>query len=502
MKDSPQQNPGNIPGIEAGAEQPGISFFLIMLFWTLLIVALAIWNYYQNHRAVLHEAQIAARYSFGKDLTFRRWATAHGGVYVPVTEETPPNPYLSHVPERDIVTPSGRQLTLVNPAYMIRQVHGMTDELFGARGHITSLRPNRPENVADEWETVALQAFERGAVEWSNLAPVAGEAHLRLMRPLPAEAGCLKCHARQGYQVGDIIGGISVSIPWAPYRQALQVSALGLAAGYGSIWLLGLLFIERSRRRLRSHLAIRRQAEHALRLRSKELEERTAELERFTYTVSHDLKSPVVTIKSFLGFLEQDLAAGEVEQIPKDIDHIRLATDKMGQLLDELLELSRIGRRVNPPTAVSFQDLVRDALSLTAGAVADLRVEVQVEAAELTLYGDRSRLVEIWQNLVDNAVKFMGDQESPRLQIGVESAAERPVFFVRDNGIGIDPPFQEKIFGLFERLDTGVKGTGIGLALVKRIVELYEGEIWVESAGPGQGACFRFTLPNAIREPE
>lgn len=491
----------SVPATPA-AEKAGISFFLFMLFWTLLIAALAVWNHYQNHRTVLHEAQSAARYSFGKDLSFRRWATGHGGVYVPVTAETPPNPYLAHVPERDIVTPAGRELTLVNPAYMIRQVHGMTDELFGTRGHITSLRPVRPENAADAWETVALQAFERGVSEWSNRSPLAGEMHLRLMRPLRAEEGCLKCHATQGYRVGDIMGGISVSLPWAPYEQALTHSLKGIATGYGSIWLIGLLFIERSRRRLRQDLARRCQAEAELLQRTRELEERSAELERFTYTVSHDLKSPVVTIKSFLGFLEQDLAAHDVEQIPKDIGYIRSATDKMGQLLDELLELSRIGRHVNPPTPVSFQELVRDALSLTAGAVAERHVDVQVEAVELTLYGDRPRLVEIWQNLIDNAVKFLGEQAEPRLQIGVDTAAANPVFFLRDNGIGIDPAYQEKIFGLFERLDNGVQGTGIGLALVKRIVELYGGEIWVESAGPGQGACFRFTLPAALNKPE
>jgi len=209
-----------------------------------------------------------------------------------------------------------------------------------------------------------------------------------------------------------------------------------------------------------------------------------------------------VTITSFLGFLEQDLLARDVEQTTRDIGYIRSATDKMAQLLDELLELSRIGRHVNPPSRISFQDLVQDALCLTAGAVAERGVDVQVEAVELTLYGDRRRLVEIWQNLIDNAVKFMGGQPSPRLQVGVENAAAGPVFFVRDNGIGIDPAYQEKIFVLFERLDNDVKGTGIGLALVKRIVELYGGKIWVESAGAEQGACFRFTLPAALNAPE
>ncbi len=118
------------------------------------------------------------------------------------------------------------------------------------------------------------------------------------------------------------------------------------------------------------------------------------------------------------------------------------------------------------------------------------------------LFGDRPRLVEIWQNLVENAVKYMGEQPAPRLTIGLERQGEETVFFVCDNGMGIDPRYHDKIFGIFEKLDPKSEGTGIGLAIVKRIVELYQGKIWVESAGLGQGACFRFTLPGAVKESE
>jgi len=127
-------------------------------------------------------------------------------------------------------------------------------------------------------------------------------------------------------------------------------------------------------------------------------------------------------------------------------------------------------------------------------------VTVQVGAHDLTLQGDRLRLAEIWQNLVENACKFMGGQKDPRIEIGVENRDADTVFFVRDNGIGIDPRYQAKIFNLFEKLDPKAEGTGLGLALVKRIVELYHGRIWLESAGIGQGACFYFTLPGAVEK--
>jgi signal transduction histidine kinase len=170
----------------------------------------------------------------------------------------------------------------------------------------------------------------------------------------------------------------------------------------------------------------------------------------------------------------------------------------MSRLLSELLEMSRVGRMVNPPVTVSFRELVQEALDAVAGPLSGRGLEVIVEGEDLTIFGDRPRLVEIWQNLAENAVKFMGGQPAPEIRIGLERQGKETVFFVCDNGIGIEPNYHNKIFAIFEKLDTGTEGTGIGLALVKRIVELYQGKIWVESPGAGQGSCFRFTLPGAI----
>jgi PAS domain S-box-containing protein len=234
-----------------------------------------------------------------------------------------------------------------------------------------------------------------------------------------------------------------------------------------------------------------------------ELKQKNSELERFTYTVSHDLKSPLVTVKTFLGYLEQDLARPNMERVKQDVTYMQNATDKMGQLLDELLNLARVGRKKNPAVRVTFRELAQEAVRLVAGRISTGGVKVQVADAVVTLEGDRPRLMEIWQNLVENACKFMGNQPQPQVGIGVEQRGPETVFFVRDNGAGIDPRYQAKVFGLFEQLNPKGEGTGMGLALVKRIVELYEGRIWVESAGPGRGANFLFTLPGAvILEPE
>ena len=226
-----------------------------------------------------------------------------------------------------------------------------------------------------------------------------------------------------------------------------------------------------------------------------ELEAKNAELERFTYTVSHDLKSPLMTIKGFLGLLEKDVAVGNAERVKKDMEHISSAADKMHRLLDELLELSRIGHVVSPPVAVSLTDLAREAASLVAGQIAERGVAVEIAPEIPVVYGDPMRLLVVLQNLLENAVKYMGDQPVPHIEVRGTQDGNQVVCQVRDNGMGIEPRYHDAVFGLFERLDTTGEGTGIGLALVRRIVEGHGGRIWVESEGQGRGATFSFTLP-------
>ena len=226
-----------------------------------------------------------------------------------------------------------------------------------------------------------------------------------------------------------------------------------------------------------------------------ELERRNAELERFTYTVSHDLKSPLVTINGFIGYLEADAVSGNMERFKSDRQRIQDAVAKMRLLLDDLLELSRIGRLMNTPVSVPFEDLVKDALDAVHGQLEAHRVTVHTQPNLPTIHGDRQRLTEVLQNLLDNAAKYMGDRPDPLIEIGQSGEQDgKPVFFVRDNGIGIAPEYHERIFGLFNKLDARSEGTGIGLALVKRIVEFHGGRIWVESE-LGKGSTFCFTLP-------
>lgn len=232
-----------------------------------------------------------------------------------------------------------------------------------------------------------------------------------------------------------------------------------------------------------------------IQVKNSELERQNAELERFTYSVSHDLRAPLVTIKGFIGLLLKDIESGKGEAIQSDIKQISDATDNMATQLDELLELSRVGRLVNPPVEIDLNEMAASVVALFSDSIAKADVDVKIDQAMPAAYGDVGRIFEVFQNLVGNAIKFANSEDASVVEIGAEESAGQVVCHVRDNGVGIQPEYLERVFNLFERLDPRIEGTGIGLALAKRIVEFHNGKIWAESEGPGRGSTFWFSLP-------
>ena len=225
-----------------------------------------------------------------------------------------------------------------------------------------------------------------------------------------------------------------------------------------------------------------------------ELEEKNRELERFARTVSHDLKSPLITIRGFLEVLvnERDSVSDRAAQA---IDRINSAAHTMIQLLDELLELARVGRLVNPSEQFAFGSLARAAVDQVAGRIVKSGTRVEVKRDMPYVYGDRIRLLQVMQNLLENSVKFMGNQRRPKIEIGATDRPHDVLCYVKDNGIGIDPRDLDRIFGVFDRLERNIDGSGLGLAIVKRIVEAHGGQVWADSEGPDTGTTVYFTLP-------
>jgi PAS domain S-box-containing protein len=230
--------------------------------WTLVAAVSLGWNLLQDKEEALRVARNIALTNYERDVLYRRWASGHGGVYVPVTPDTPPTPYLARQPERDLTTPSGRRLTLINPAYMTRQVYELAQQSGLPQGHLTSLKPLRPENAPDPWERQALEAFERGQGEVTAVVSINGQPFIRLMRPFHTEASCLACHEEQGYKLGDIRGGISVSVPMHPIMPK-NLHTWSLTLGHLALWFLGVMGIVLAGRQVSASAAAAIQAQEA-----------------------------------------------------------------------------------------------------------------------------------------------------------------------------------------------------------------------------------------------
>lgn len=230
------------------------------------------------------------------------------------------------------------------------------------------------------------------------------------------------------------------------------------------------------------------------------LEHKNEELESFTYTVSHDLKSPLVTITGFIGLLKNDIAANNKDRIESDFTRISEAAETMQNLLNDLLELSRIGRKEVAFVDVEIKTIVNNVLEMLTSKIDSSKAKITIEPELPAVHVDEVRFKEVYLNLIDNAIKYSRDDVAPEISIGGEYDKEKNevTLFVKDNGIGIAARYQKKIFGLFERLSNDNDGTGVGLAIVKRIVEVHNGKIWVESAGLGNGSVFKLVLPQKI----
>ncbi|OFV83945.1 MAG: hypothetical protein A2W26_00835 [Acidobacteria bacterium RBG_16_64_8] len=298
---------------------------LALLLWTAGVAGSLWWNNRTLQQQNLHLASTSALGNINKDMAFRIWAASHGGVYVPPDENTPPNPYLAHVPDRDVVTTEGKRLTLMNPAYMLRQVMGENSRLFGVKGHLTSLQLTNPINQPDEWEEAALESFRRGATEATTVAGIDGKPHLRMIRPLLMEKGCLKCHADTGVKLGEVRGGISVAIPMEPIYSASRAQTRNINLFHGAAWLVGMGLI--------GLVALGSRRESAERGRAEQAEE-LSRRDGLTGLYNH---------RTFYSILGREITRAQRFKHPLsllmlDIDHFKRVNDTYGhQAGDEIL---------------------------------------------------------------------------------------------------------------------------------------------------------------------
>jgi signal transduction histidine kinase len=488
--------PGGAMALSNGETVGGISritrlevyFAVTLVAWTAIAGGSWLWNSSQVRRNTLEEAYIQARVAYEKDIIYRHWNTLHGGVYVAVTPENQPNPYLADNPDCDVTTTSGRRLTLMNPSYMTRQVNEVARRIMGVRGHITSLNPIRPGNAPDPWEREALLSFDLGTKETHSVELLDGVEYMRFMQPMLTEPECLQCHAKQGYRVGQIRGGISVAVPMAPLRVIERRDIVRLGLAHGVLWLVGMLGIVLGGLGLIRSQRQRRLAAEEVERYARELEEANGLKELFIDIMRHDFLNPATAVQMFSMSLQEKEGDPKMKEMASRITH---ANAKLIEMIHDAAELSRLSE------ANKLECSPLDLGRLIREAIRDVECPLAIGYPPPGEYPVTANpiLGDVFVNLLTNAVKYAPG--GGRVEFGIRDEGTEWVATVKDYGPGIGDEDKLKIFTRFERLKReGVKGTGLGLAIAKRIVELHQGRIWVED-NPAGGTLFCVALPKA-----
>ncbi len=502
-----------------------VSFNILFTGWTIVVFVISYWFY----QTIINETYLLAKKEafkgYEKDVIMRLWATRHGGVYVAVDEKTKPNPYLK-IEERDIETPSGKKLTLMNPAYITREVHELYFAELGIKSHITSINPIRKENEADNWEKKALLKFEEGIKEVYEIDTIKGRKYFRYMAPLITTQGCLKCHAQQGYKLGDIRGGISSSVEWIGYQTAINKQFNNILIGSLFIWFIGTVGIFIVKRRFIIYITLRDKKENEINEKNNELkltkelleknlnekenlieelittksklELINAEKDKLLTIIAHDLRSP---FQGFIGLTELMADKSESfsrEEMAEISAQINKSAGNLYKLLHNLLEWVKIQKGLIEylPLKLNLLELVQHNVDLINQRAAEKEIKLYYKIEDwLFVFADLNMLNTIFRNLLTNAIKF--SNKGSEITISAIQNGEHVVVSVKDTGIGMSKKLLSDLFKIGEKV--GRKGTGdeessgIGLLLCKELLEKAGGKIWAESE-QGNGSVFSFSI--------
>lgn len=500
-----------------------VAFIVIILIlsWSILVGFSLYWNISNLRKDNIDLATAEAKANWNKDQAFRGWATKHGGVYVKPNERTPPNPYLAHLPNRDIKTTKDVALTLMNPAYMMSQMTKEYEETYGIKGSITGKVLLNPSNKADDWELKVLDLFESGIKEFVEEKEIDGDPYIRYMKPMIMVEGCVKCHGHLGFKVGDIRGGVSVSIPLKPYIALFEQTSKNMMSTHFLVWTFGCLAIfayaYTARRRDIERQNLQLKLSNNQNVLAQRVEERTEELKikekelldsqarehhsnklsslgEMASGIAHEINSPLQSITLSTHMLKKDdkLNTEQLERIDRAVFNIT-------NIVESLRKMSRDSSQ-DDFESVSVSDIIDDVLGLTTERYKIRSIKLNIayvnNCQAVKLVCQRLQIGQVLVNLLNNSYDAIEQLDEKWIDITIKDLQNEMQITITDSGKGIDIIKRDKIFEpMFTTKDIG-KGTGLGLSISSEIIKKHSGTLTLDPNC--QNTSFVLSLPKNI----
>src|SRR4030042_270114 len=386
-------------------------FVTLLMGWIFIVIVSFFWNYHVVKESILKLVEDRAQSFFKQIEITRLWNAEHGGLYAPITEETPPNPYLEDS-LRDITTIEGLKLSKINPAYMTRQIAEINKSYVGVQIHLTSLAPIRPANKADEWETKALRSFEKNNFSILELVESDSLSQFKYMAPLFVKEPCLKCHEKQGYKVGDIRGGLGISFPAKPYFESQSKQTNVLFFAHVFILIIGVMGIYYSHRMGKKYFSSIQKKNIELETKEKLLQQTTdnllqlnAKKDKFFSIIAHDLRNPFLSLIGLSELLleeKEDCDKSEFENLLLQLNTTSVQTF---QLLENLLKwaLSEMDKISFDPEIIDLRLIVEDCIKITQASASNKEISLINHIPESALVNaDKNMIDTIFRNLLTN----------------------------------------------------------------------------------------------------
>ncbi len=452
-----------------------ISFLTLAIIWILALSISALYNSFNIDKKQDQLALEHAKNAFEKDLMFRKWVAMHGGVYVFVTEDNPPNPYLSHIPNRDLTTTSGEKLTLMNPAYTLRELMTKFTGMYGEKGHITSLKLLNPMNKADSWEKKVLKKFHNTPLrEYHEIYKYKDEKHLRYMKALVMKPDCMKCHREQGYDIGDVRGGVSITIPMAKYDDDRKLEKNNILFSHLMILLVGLIIGILIYRKIKNKLEEEEILEKKLHKKDKLLQEqmKLASMGEMIGNIAHQWRQPLSVISTASSSIQvkKEFHMLTDEFIEENCEIINNNVNYLSQTIDDFKNfIKKDKKRIHFKLVENMENF----LTLIKGAVNNNHITVELDIdPSIEVEAFPNELIQCYMNIFNNSKdEFKIKNMKLRLfSIKAYKENEKTVIELLDNAGGIPEEILPKIYDPYFSTKFESKGTGIGLHMTYNII--------------------------------